>query len=78
MRTCPLRKKPSKPLFFLSAFGLLFGGLMLARSILTIFLGLLDGGAVLPRLLDGPGLLGHLLSSLLIAGLWCFLAFRKQ
>ncbi len=48
------------------------------RAVLFVFLGLLDGEAVLPRLLDGRGLLGHLVSSLLTAGLWCYLAFRGK
>ena len=71
-------RKPSKPLFFFSALGLLLGGLLLMRAVLFVFLGLLDGEAVLPRLLDGRGLLGHLVSSLLTAGLWCYLAFRGK
>ena len=61
-----------------SFFGLMLGGLLLVRVILAVFLGLVDGEAVLPRILDGPGLLIALLSSLAATGLWSFLTFKGK
>ena len=61
----------------LSFFGIMLGGLLLMRIILAVFLGLLDGEAVLPRIWDRRDLLIALLSSLAATGLWSFLSFRK-
>ena len=73
-----MRKTSFRFFFFCSAFGLLFGGLVAVRVTLAVFLGVLDGKAVLPRILDARGLLANLFSSLAAAGLWSFLTFRGK
>ena len=62
----------------LSFFGLVLGGLLLLHVIFTLVLGLIDGEAVLPRLLNVPDLLGKLFTALAVTGLWYFLTFHRK
>ncbi len=62
----------------LSFFGLMFGGLLLMRMILTVFIGIADGDAVLPRMLNVPDLLGKLFIALIVTGVWYVLTFRGK
>ena len=66
-----MKNPPSKAKMFFSAFGLLFGGLLLVRVIGAVFLGLMDGNGVLHRILDWTSLAIGFISSLAVAGLWC-------
>lgn len=62
----------------LSFFGLMLGGLLLIHVILTLAMGIIDGEAVLPRLLNGPELLGKLFITLIVTGLWYILTFHRK
>ncbi len=62
----------------LSFFGLMLGGLLLLHVLFTLLMGLLDGEAVLPRLLNVPDLLGKLFITLIVTGLWYFLTFHRK
>lgn len=62
----------------LSFFGLMLGGVLLLHMILALLTGLLDGEAVLPRILNVPELLGKLLIALIVTALWYFLTFHRK
>ena len=62
----------------LSFFGLMLGGVLLLHVIFALLAGLLDGEAVLPRILDVPELLGKLLIALIVTALWYFLTFHRK
>ncbi len=62
----------------LSFFGLMLGGLLLMHMILTVFIGIADGDAVLPRMLNVPDLLGKLFMALIVTGVWYGLTFRGK
>ena len=62
----------------LSFFGLMLGGLLLLHAITAVFMGIVDGEAVLPRLLNVPELLGKLSIALIVTGLWYFLFFHRK
>ena len=61
-----------------SFFGLMLGGLLLLHVILVLLAGLLDGEAVLPRILNVPELLGKLFIALIVTALWYFLTFHRK
>ncbi len=62
----------------LSFFGLMLGGVLLLHVILTLLAGLLDGEAVLPRILSVPELLGKLFIALAVTALWYLLTFHRK
>jgi len=62
----------------LSFFGLMLGGVLLLHVILALLTGLLDGEAVLPRILNVPELLGKLFIALIVTALWYFLTFHRK
>ena len=62
----------------LSFFGLILGGVLLLHVILALLTGLLDGEAVLPRILNVPELLGKLFIALIVTALWYFLTFHRK
>ncbi len=62
----------------LSFFGLMLGGVLLLHVILALLTGLLDGEAVLPRILNVPELLGRLLIALIVTALWYLLTFHRK
>ena len=61
-----------------SFFGLMLGGALLLHVILALLTGLLDGEALLPRILNIPQLLGKLFTALAVTGLWYFLTFHRK
>lgn len=62
----------------LSFFGLMLSGVLLLHVILALLTGLLDGEAVLPRILNVPELLGKLFIALIVTALWYFLTFHRK
>ena len=68
----------SKRRLVLSFFGLMLGGVLLLHVILVLLMGLIDGEAVLPRILNVPELLGKLLIALVVTALWYFLTFHRK
>lgn len=62
----------------ISFFGLMLGGVLLLHVILALLTGLLDGEAVLPRILNVPELLGKLFIALIVTALWYFLTFHRK
>ena len=62
----------------LSFFGLMLGGVLLLHVMLAVLTGLLDGEAVLPRILNVPELLGKLLIALVVTALWYMLTFHRK
>ena len=73
-----MRRRTEKIRLYLSAFLILFGGLCLVRLIAVLAAGLMDGEAVLPRLLSPKHLCFHLFLALFVALLWCYPALRRK